>query len=466
VLGDTANNGPLTLGGSLDFLNASRNLRFDSDVVVAGTMGNGIFNKDGLGTLTIKGAANFTKLDHNTFNGTVIFDGAIVTNNLFGWRVACSASASVSRLVITNNGLLDIDNSQKQSLNLRVGNTGGNATSTNIVDFWSGQIILQGGASGGSVFLGHTDSSRGIFNLNGGTLLCQRVTPGAVGAVSEFNFNGGVVRLSGANFLSTFMQDLTVVYIRSGGAFIDTAGYDVTLAQPLLDAGGGLTKSNAGALYLNGTNTYTGTTTVNGGALGGTGVISGPVVVTAAAALSFGPAISTLTVSNTLTLQGSALLKITKDSGLMSDRVTGLSAVTYGGALVVTNIGITALSGGDQFTLFSATAYNGTFASVSLPALPTGFSWDTSRLSVDGTIQVKAPLVFSAPTISGSNLILSGTGGASNGTYFVLVSTNIAVPRTNWTPIATDAFDGSGNFNFTNPISAGVPQQFYLLRVP
>jgi autotransporter-associated beta strand protein len=372
----------------------------------------------------------------------------------------------MSRLVITNNGLLNIDNSQKQSLNLRVGNTGGNAASTNIVDLWSGLIILQGGTGGGSVFLGHTDSARGTFNLNGGTLLCQRVTPGVAGAVSEFNFNGGVVRLSGTNFLGTFMQNLTEAYVRSGGAFIDTAGNDATLAQSLLDAGGGLTKSGAGALYLNGTNTYTGTTTVNGGALGGTGVIAGPVLVTATGALSFGPAISTLTVNNTLTLQGGALLKITKDSGLLSDQVAGLSAVTYGGALVVTNVGTTALVGGDQFTLFNATNYNGTFASVTLPALPPGYSWNTNRLSVDGTIQVKAPPVFSAATISGSSLILSGTGGAPGGTYFVLVSTNVTLPAANWTPVATNVFDGSGNFNFTNAISAGVPQQFYLLRVP
>jgi autotransporter-associated beta strand protein len=89
VFGNTTNIGTLTLGGSVDFLDASRLLRLDSDVVITGTMGNGIFNKDGLGTLTIKGAARFTKVDHNTYNGTVIFDGGLVTNNLFGWRLVC-----------------------------------------------------------------------------------------------------------------------------------------------------------------------------------------------------------------------------------------------------------------------------------------------------------------------------------------------------------------------------------------
>jgi hypothetical protein len=32
--------------------------------------------------------------------------------------------------------------------------------------------------------------------------------------------------------------------------------------------------------------------------------------------------------------------------------------------------------------------------------------------------------------------------------------------------LATDLFDGDGNFSFTNAITPGVPQQFYRLRLP
>ena len=45
----------------------------------------------------------------------------------------------------------------------------------------------------------------------------------------------------------------------------------------------------------------------------------------------------------------------------------------------------------------------------------------------------------------------------------LLTSTNVALPLTNWTPIATNRFDGSGQFNLTNGINPGVPQQFYIL---
>jgi hypothetical protein len=67
--------------------------------------------------------------------------------------------------------------------------------------------------------------------------------------------------------------------------------------------------------------------------------------------------------------------------------------------------------------------------------------------------------------VSGS-FILSGTGGFSNGTYYVLTSSNLLVPLTNWTIITTDRFDSTGGFTFTNPAPTNTPQQFYLLQLP
>jgi hypothetical protein len=48
---------------------------------------------------------------------------------------------------------------------------------------------------------------------------------------------------------------------------------------------------------------------------------------------------------------------------------------------------------------------------------------------------------------------LNGSGGITNGTYYLLTSTNIVAPLANWTPLQTNQFDGSGNFNFTLPIN-------------
>jgi len=47
-----------------------------------------------------------------------------------------------------------------------------------------------------------------------------------------------------------------------------------------------------------------------------------------------------------------------------------------------------------------------------------------------------------------------------------LASTNLALPLSSWSRIATNSFDITGGFGFTNPIDPTVPRQFYLLQVP
>jgi hypothetical protein len=73
---------------------------------------------------------------------------------------------------------------------------------------------------------------------------------------------------------------------------------------------------------------------------------------------------------------------------------------------------------------------------------------------------VIGPLAF-----SGNCLVMSGTGGVANASYFLLASTNIAQPLSNWTRLLTNQFDNNGNFNFTNAFGTNT-QTFYLLQVP
>lgn len=80
-------------------------------------------------------------------------------------------------------------------------------------------------------------------------------------------------------------------------------------------------------------------------------------------------------------------------------------------------------------------------------------------------ISTNAVPYINAITLSGMNLIVSGTNGPASGKYFFLTSTNITLPISNWTPISTNTFDASGNFIFTNPINPGSPSLFYLLQV-
>lgn len=72
---------------------------------------------------------------------------------------------------------------------------------------------------------------------------------------------------------------------------------------------------------------------------------------------------------------------------------------------------------------------------------------------------------FNLSARSGTNLILGGTNGWPGQYFYVLASTNLALPRSQWTPMATNPFDPHGNFNFTNPVNPDQPYLFYLLQL-
>jgi PKD repeat protein len=82
-------------------------------------------------------------------------------------------------------------------------------------------------------------------------------------------------------------------------------------------------------------------------------------------------------------------------------------------------------------------------------------------------ITVSQP-VITGISLSGANLMINGTNAISGLTYYVLTSTNLALPFSQWTPMATDTWSANGSFNLTvtNTVNPSVPQQFYMLQVP
>ncbi len=124
----------------------------------------------------------------------------------------------------------------------------------------------------GTLYLGAgSDLANGTYHLDGGTLAANNVTRQT--GTGVFNFNGGTLQARQNN--TAFFQNLSTANVRGGGAVIDTAGFNVAVAQNLTHSNlasdaaldGGLTKNGAGTLTLTGNNTYTGSTVVNAGTL-------------------------------------------------------------------------------------------------------------------------------------------------------------------------------------------------------
>lgn len=88
-----------------------------------------------------------------------------------------------------------------------------------------------------------------------------------------------------------------------------------------------------------------------------------------------------------------------------------------------------------------------------------------TQLTATGIIHIFPPPVIGNVQLNAGNLVFGGSGGMSNGNYFVLNSTNLTFPLSNWTIISTGAFDLNGNFIFTNTTATNSPQSYFLLKV-
>lgn len=140
---------------------------------------------------------------------------------------------------------------------------------------------------------------------------------------------------------------------------------------------------------------------------------------------------------------------------------------------------------------FTCTATGTAPITFTAPGLPTGLAMSTAGVisgtptaasNFSGTITAAngttpnatqafsilvsvVPASITGTALQGNNLILSGTGPA-NGAYTVMTSAEVNPIGAAWTASGNGTFNGSGQFRFTNAISAGQNQKFYKLRVP
>jgi len=425
------------------------------------------------GTLVNGGTLQLAANGYTAGNGPISLNGGTVFLNGVGTGTTISC-AGTNTLQTYGQPYASFSLQGSGWLNLNIGGggvftPGGDWSGfSGTIYFTTGNWLRDGASTFGSAnAVWNFGSAGGIYNKSGGATVYFGALFGGASAVLGGGQSGSPVTtyvIGGVNASSLFNGTIsdgglgTVLIFNGPGSLMLTGNNSYS----------GGTTVNAGALYINntsGSGTGSGTVSINSGAtLGGNGTIGGQVSLAAGATLAPGSNGSgTLTITNDLGLDNASILQF--QLGTNSDQVSVTGDLTLGGTLNISNAGG---FGPGNYTLFTygGALSVGTLTIGNTPNTNFTCSIDTSvQGQVNLIVQSSAPLVISGIKLSGGNLVLNGSGGPASGNYYVLTSTNLTVPLTNWTRLLTNQFDAGGNFNFTNPMSTNALQSFYLLQL-
>ena len=384
----------------LDQASANGGLRFDADGI---TMAHNII-WNSASTISVYGDDNGDGIPETPNNVTI---SGNISSIAIGAGVTVSGGTNIAG---TSYGTLTLTGTNTFNQGLTVGpNT---------------KVIAGSTAALGGVGYYATVSPGGTFSLgNVGTFVNRQIQLNGSGVQISGVGVGAFENLAGTNVYSTALA-------LTGGASIGVTTGSLTISGGISGAYP-LTKIGAGPLTLTASQSYTGGTYVNAGALilngslpvgnfanvaygatlGGSGTFNCPVSVQYGGTFQPGAGGSTVGkcfVNGPLNLGGNTVMFLNKSTPTNS-QIAGISTVSYGGTLSVTNLGGTYVAG-DKFTLFSATSRQGVFTTLNLPTLPGGLGWSNS-LAIDGSIQVVNAVNTTPPvmtnTLSGSTLTLA-----------------------------------------------------------
>ncbi|HEV2693455.1 MAG TPA: hypothetical protein VG347_11215 [Verrucomicrobiae bacterium] len=338
--------------------------------------------------------------------------------------------------------------------------------------FFNANVTLEDGANWNYYYGSGSQTMNGTYALNGiahlitsdSTVIFSNVISGPGGFLWNGNNNQAVFAA-----VNTYSGPTVI----SGGMMLGLAGNGSILQSSNIFFGG----VDAAAVHVDVSLRPDKTLTLaSGQTLGGIGRINGSLSVSAGAVLAPAGtnvtlgittgtnAIGAISVTNDILLNGTVRIKLS-GSGT-NDLIQSGAIITYGGTLNLINLNATPPAAGDAFQIFSAANYNGSFTAI-VPLVPgPGLVWDTSQLNTGKLKVIAAPAapVINKVGVQGGNLIFGGTNSRSTGNYLVLTSTNLFIPLSNWTSLATNAFGINGAFQVTNLIIPGTSQRFFCIQ--
>jgi autotransporter-associated beta strand protein len=462
-----------------------------NDLTASTILGTGALTKTGPGTLVLGQAAD------NYAGGTTINAGAVrltaAAAGTGGITIAPNATLQLANNITFTNGV----NIPSSPTTIQVI---GNATNVSS-GLWSGsgsvtlintgavQTVLNAAMTNFTGTLSQGTSTNNIRFNNSTNSNPNRGSTAATfdlgtGASSLNNLNGNNLTydlgaLSGGPNTVLFGSS-TNMGVPACTYSIGANGSNTTFLGRITNGVGAvsITKVGTGTLALSGNNTYSGATTVSGGTLlvnntagsgtgsgavsvtagtlGGTGAISGVVSVGAGGNLSPGTSIGTLAINNSLSLAGTTTIEVSRNGfTLASDRIVGLTSVSFGGSLVVNNVGPDAMVQGNSFQLFN-TGGTGNFTTIT-PPLPLPLAWSFNPAT--GLLSVIGPQPTLNYVNNGTSLIFSWVNGGGN-TFKLQAQTNsidVGI-SSNW-----GDYPGGGTSGVPVPINPAAGTVFFRL---
>jgi hypothetical protein len=422
----------------------------------------------GIGDTSMKNNSNQSASGTNDFTGGMI--DALVGNMNVGVSEAGASSGNTgngSGILTFNEGIIDVNN---------LTNGWSVGTGTNTSDVGSGTINVNDTATlrVNRVFAlamntgTGTGVPSGTLNITDGTVLATNIIGGS--GVSTINLNSGTLDLQSDNPAPGKIANISTLNI--GANAVDDPA--------LLANATAISAANAIVIAPNGT--LAGNTvitspglTVNGaispgadgvGAMTNNGPITlgagGEYVVTVQdAAAGPGAGWSFLQASKGINVQATSGNPFT----IALQTATGPAAnfnssSNYDWIIATANNGITNFNT-SAFTVDSSLFQND---------LAAGFFYVRTNagslvLSFTNNLAPFTPPVAVYIATEANNLVFSGSNGTPATPYYLLASTNLSLPATNWTVVATNSFDANGGFNFTNAMDPGQPQEFFQLQL-
>jgi autotransporter-associated beta strand protein len=264
---NTFNAGTLTVGG----FNAGGIIDFQSGLSSSNLTLRGANGSSAMTTLTIGETSSGSRRGEGVLNlGSGSLD-ALVTDIRLGRHIAGANIADTSSMTMGSGTLT------ASTLVMATKTGGGTPTLTSTFNQNGGTVSI------GAITLGDGAGTEAAvllptYNLNGGSLAAATIGAGAgtsyntTSTTRTLGINGGTLRNASGQDLTvnglnnTASGRINIAFGASGGTFEAESGRNINIgANTLISGTGGLTKTGAGSLSINGAHTYSGPTLISAG---------------------------------------------------------------------------------------------------------------------------------------------------------------------------------------------------------